>query len=219
MTHVKHRPHIKDISQAHERCSNRPKAIVGEEGVSYRTHKTASVALATLVLLLCDSIQQCRHLMEQVDNPDHSLFRPPWNATKQSYAKQRGKWTMRAQSNAANSEPDTVVPFAPAFENAAADSTDQLDRAGQTILNMLQNAANLAEANSQHALDMAQRLSHQLRAAEARIAELEAEGQSYQDRAERAEQWLHRIYSEIEDRFLKNGDRRTAVTGAPRRNA
>ena len=148
MTHVKHRPHIKDISQAHERCSNRPKAIVGQEGVSYRTHKTASVALATLVLLLCDSIQQCRHLMEQVDNPNHSLFRPPWNATKQSYAKQRGKWTMRAQSNAANSEPDTVVPFAPAFENAAADSTDQLDRAGQTILNMLQNAANLAEANS-----------------------------------------------------------------------
>jgi hypothetical protein len=117
------------------------------------------------------------NLMEQVDNPDHSLFRPPWNATKQSYAKQRGKWTMRAQSNATNSEPDTVVPFAPAFENAAADSTDQLDGAGQTILNMLQNAANLAEANSQHALDMAQRLSHQLRAAEARIAELEAEGQ------------------------------------------
>ena len=54
---------------------------------------------------------------------------------------------------------------------------------------------------------------------EARIAELEAEGQSYQDRAERAEQWLHRVYSEIEDRFLKNGDRRSAVTGAPRRNA
>ena len=120
------------------------------------------------------------------------------------------------QSNAANSEPDTVVPFAPAFENAAA---DQLDRAGQTILNMLHNAANLAEANSQHALDMAQKLSHQLRAAEARIAELEAEGKSYQERAERAEQWLHRIYSEIEDRFLKQGDRREAITGAPRRNA
>ena len=96
---------------------------------------------------------------------------------------------------------------------------DQLDRAGQTILNMLHNAANLAEANSQHALDMAQKLSHQLRAAEARIAELEAEGQSYQERAERAEQWLHRVYSEIEDRFLKQGNRREAITGAPRRNA
>jgi len=126
---------------------------------------------------------------------------------------------MRAQSNAANSEPDTVVPFAPALENAAASSTDQLDRAGQTILNMLHNAANLAEANSQHALDVAQKLSHQLRAAEARIAELESEGQSYQERAERGEQWLHRVYSEIEDRFLKQGNRREAVSGAPRRNA
>jgi chromosome segregation ATPase len=126
---------------------------------------------------------------------------------------------MRAQTNDANSEPDTVVPFAPAFENAVADRSDQLDRAGQTILQMLHNAANLADANSQHALDMAQKLSHQLRAAEARIAELEAEGQTYQERAERAEQWLHRVYTEIEDRFLKKDDRRNAVTGAPRRKA
>jgi predicted ribosome quality control (RQC) complex YloA/Tae2 family protein len=158
-------------------------------------------------------------LMEQVDNPDHSLFRPSSNATNESYAKQRGRWTMRAQSNAASAESDTVVQFAPAFESAGADVADQLDRAGQTILNMLHSAANLAEANSQHALDMAQKLSHQLRAAEARIAELEAEGQTYQERAERAEQWLHRVYSEIEDRFLKPGERRNAVTGAPRRNA
>jgi hypothetical protein len=124
---------------------------------------------------------------------------------------------MRAQSNAANSEPDTVVPFAPALENAAASSTDQLDRAGQTILNMLHNAANLAEANSQHALDMAQKLSHQLRAAEARIAELEAEGQSYQDRAEVPNSGS-RVYSEIRI-ILKRGDRREAVTGAPQRGA
>ena len=109
---------------------------------------------------------------------------------------------MRAQSNAANSEPDTVVPFAPALENAAASSADQLDRAGQTILNMLHNAANLAEANSQHALDMAQKLSHQLRAAEQRIAELEAEAQLYQQKSERAEQWLHKVYTEIEERFI-----------------
>ena len=126
---------------------------------------------------------------------------------------------MRAQTNSADSGSDSVIPFAPAFENAAGDRSDQLDRAGQTILQMLHNAANLADANSQHALDMAQKLSHQLRAAEARIAELESEGQSYQERAERAEQWLHRVYSEIEDRFLKQGNRREAVTGTPRRNA
>jgi hypothetical protein len=123
---------------------------------------------------------------------------------------------MRAQSNGANSEPDTVLPFAPALENAA---TDQLDRAGHTILNMLHNAAKVAEANSQQALDTAQKLSHQIHAAEARIAELEAVGQTYQERAESAEQWLHRVYSEIEDRFLKQDERRGAVNGAPRRNA
>jgi hypothetical protein len=139
------------------------------------------------------------------------------NKTKEP--KTAGKVDMRAQTNGANSDPDTVVPFAPAFENAGGDRTDQLDRAGQTILNMLQNAANLAEANSQHALDMAQKLSHQLRAAEARIAELEAEGQSYQERAERAEQWLHRVYSEIQDRFLKRDEQRAAVSGAPRRKS
>jgi hypothetical protein len=126
---------------------------------------------------------------------------------------------MRAQTNGADSGSDSVIPFAPAFENAAGDRSDQLDRAGQTILQMLHNAANLADANSQHALDMAQKLSHQLRAAEARIAELEAEGQSYQERAERAEQWLHRVYSEIQDRFLKRDEQRAAVSGAPRRKS
>jgi hypothetical protein len=123
---------------------------------------------------------------------------------------------MRTQTNSANSGTDTVVPFAPAFENAGGDRSDQLDRAGQTILQMLHNAANLADANSQHALDMAQKLAHQLRAAEARIAELEADGQGYQDRAERAEQWLHRVYAEIQDRFLKKDEQRAAA-GAPRR--
>jgi predicted RNA-binding protein with PIN domain len=117
---------------------------------------------------------------------------------------------MPTQSNGANNSV-TVVSFAPALQNAA---SDQLDSAGQTILNMLHNAANFAEANYQHALDAAQKLSHQLRAAEARIAELEGVGQAYQERAERAEQWLLRVCSEIEDRFLKRVDRRGAVTRA-----
>src|SRR5580704_1358111 len=156
---------------------------------------------------------------EQVDNPTIPFLGRGGMRPNKATPNSGGRWTMRAQSNAANSEPDTVVPFAPALENAAASSTDQLDRAGQTILNMLHNAANLAEANSQHALDVAQKLSHQLRAAEARIAELEAEGQSYQERAERAEQWLHRVYSEIQDRFLKRDEQRAAVSGAPRRKS
>jgi hypothetical protein len=89
--------------------------------------------------------------------------------------------------------------------------------AGQTILRLLHKAAGVAEANSKHALDMAQKLSHELRAAEDRIAELEAEVGIYRDKADRAEQWLHKIYTEIEDRFLRQDNGRRGATGAPQR--
>ena len=115
-------------------------------------------------------------------------------------------------------ESESVIPFAPAAKNAAThDSADQLDNAGHTILRLLHKAAGVAEANSQHALEMAQKLSHQLRAAEDRIAELEAEVGIYQDKAERAEQWLHKVYTEIEDRFLRQDNGRRGVPGAPQR--
>ena len=65
---------------------------------------------------------------------------------------------------------------------------------------------------------MAQKLSDQLRAAEDRIAELETEVTAYQQRAARAEQWLHRVYTEIEDRFLPQGDSPRAMNGAPQRS-
>jgi molecular chaperone GrpE (heat shock protein) len=91
------------------------------------------------------------------------------------------------------------------------DDNNQLDKAGQTILGLLHKAADAADENSRQALEMAQKLSDQLRAAEDRVAELEAEVATYQERAERAEQWLHRIYTEIEDRLLR------AMNGAPQR--
>jgi len=115
-------------------------------------------------------------------------------------------------------ESESVIPFAPVAKNAAPpDSADQLDEAGQTILRLLHKAAGVAEANSQHALEMAQKLSHQLRAAEDRIAELEAEVGIYRDKADRAEQWLHKVYTEIEDRFLRQDNSRGAMTGAQQR--
>jgi len=95
---------------------------------------------------------------------------------------------------------NSLVPFAPRDKG---NGGDQLDEAGQSILNLLQEAAGVAEKNSRHALDMAQKLSHQLRAAEQRIIDLEAEVETHRDRAERAEQWLHKIYTEIEERFLR----------------
>ena len=122
---------------------------------------------------------------------------------------------MGMQSSGGAYESESVIPFAP--KNAAPGDADQLDKAGHTILKLLHKAAGVAEANSKHALDMAQKLSHQLRAAENRIAELEAEVGIYQEKADRAEQWLHKVYTEIEDRFLRQDDGRRGMTGALQR--
>ena len=118
-------------------------------------------------------------------------------------------------SSQLSNEYESVIPFTP--RSAVPDDADQLDKAGHTILSLLHKAAGVAEANSQYAIDMAQKLSHQLRAAEDRIAELEAEVGIYREKADRAEQWLHRIYTEIEDRFLRQDNGRGSMTGAPQR--
>jgi hypothetical protein len=92
------------------------------------------------------------------------------------------------------------------------DGVDQLDRAGQTILKLLHKAAGVAEQNSRHAVDMAQKLSHQLRAAEDRIAELEAEVGLYREKSDRAEQWLHKVYTEIEERLIRQPDEKRRIS-------
>src|SRR3984957_20359991 len=112
---------------------------------------------------------------------------------------------------------DTVVPFPAPSKNGISDGGDLLDKAGQTILGLLQRAAGIAEENSQHALGVAHKLSLQLRAAEDRIKDLEADVRHYQDRADRAEKWLHQIAVEIEQRFFKPTDSRPAQ--APPRKA
>ena len=101
---------------------------------------------------------------------------------------------------------ETVIPLAPRSQTP--ENNDQLDQAGRSILQLLHKAAGVTEQNSRHAFDVAQKLSHQLRAAEDRITELEGEVASYQDQLERAGQWLHKAYTEIEDRFLKQQHRR-----------
>jgi hypothetical protein len=70
-------------------------------------------------------------------------------------------------------------------------------------LKLLHKAAGVAEANSKHALEMAQKLSRQLQEAENRIIELEAEHQLYREKAEHAERWLHKISTEIEERLIR----------------
>ena len=58
-----------------------------------------------------------------------------------------------------------VIPFARAAKDALPKDPDQLDEAGQTILQILHRAAGVAEENSRRALETAQKLWHQLRTA------------------------------------------------------
>jgi hypothetical protein len=89
-------------------------------------------------------------------------------------------------------------------DSAASNDANQLDSAGQAILKLLHKAAGVAEANSRQALETAQKLSAQLGAAKERIADLEAEIQLYREKAKRAEEWLSKISTEIEDRPIND---------------
>ena len=94
----------------------------------------------------------------------------------------------------------TVVPFSPTDKRS---SSDQLESAGESILRLLEKSAGVAEENTRRGLVMAEKLANQVRAAEDRIAELEEEVLAHRDQADRAEQWLHKVYTEIEGRFLR----------------
>jgi DNA anti-recombination protein RmuC len=100
-------------------------------------------------------------------------------------------------------ESESVIQFSPTTKGPATNKADELDSAGRSILGLLHKAAGVAEANSQHALDLAQKLSQELRTAEDRIAQLESDVRYYQERTDRAEQWLHKIFTEIEERFFR----------------
>jgi hypothetical protein len=108
--------------------------------------------------------------------------------------------------NKANFEPAEVSVSA----TEAQESEGQFDSAGESILALLKKTTGLAEGNSRYAVEIAQKLSHQLGVAENRvaelehrIAELETEVQLYRDRSERAEGWLSKISNEIQHRVIK----------------
>jgi CRP-like cAMP-binding protein len=104
--------------------------------------------------------------------------------------------------------PETVIPYAPSRKGSAArDAGDPVEITGQSILDLLNQAVDAADENTKHALDIAHKLSRELRAAEDRISQLEADLRHYRDRAERAEQWLNHISHEIEQKFFGSTDR------------
>jgi hypothetical protein len=110
---------------------------------------------------------------------------------------------------------ESAIPFTSTTKSAASNDGDQLDAAGQAILKLLHKGASVAEANSQRALEREQELSHQLRAATDRIVELEAEVQLYREKAERAEHWLHKILTEVEERLMRQAEEKLQRISRP----
>jgi uncharacterized protein YlxW (UPF0749 family) len=77
-----------------------------------------------------------------------------------------------------------------------------VEEAGQAIIAKIQKAADLSNENCDRAMALAHKLSMQLRAAEDRINQLQAEVELFRDRAARAERWLQTIQKEIEERLI-----------------
>jgi hypothetical protein len=100
----------------------------------------------------------------------------------------------------------TIVPFSPAPKNHP-EANVVADDSGRTIVALLQKAADMAKEDCSRAMDLAHKLSFQLRASEERVRELEAEATHFRDRAARAEAWLLRIHNEVEQTFFQKKER------------
>jgi chromosome segregation ATPase len=113
-----------------------------------------------------------------------------------------------------------AIPDVAEAKNTEADVVDRaadvVDRAGNAIVELVNRAASNGEANLLAARETAEKLADQLRAAQGRINELEANVRYYQDRTERAEKWMHQISSEIHQRFLGGDDTDSARRMAER---
>ena len=102
----------------------------------------------------------------------------------------------------ASDQPATIVPFAP-ISKGQSDATIVADDSGRAIVALLQKAAEMAKQDCARAMDLAHKLSAQVRVAEERARELEAEAAHFRDRATRAEEWLLRIHNEVKDSFFQ----------------
>ena len=93
----------------------------------------------------------------------------------------------------------TVTPLS----STDSGNTDKLDAAGHSILQLIGKAAGITEEYTQDVVKAAEKVAHELHAARDRIAELEEELLAHRDRADRAEQWLDKIYKEIDEQFVQ----------------
>src|SRR5262249_25999425 len=92
---------------------------------------------------------------------------------------------------------EQVVEFSPKQQ-----SGNPADEAGQAVIAQIRKAAELANENCDRAMALAHKLAMQLRAAEDRITQLQAEVALFRDRATRAGGWLQTINSEIEQKLI-----------------
>jgi hypothetical protein len=100
------------------------------------------------------------------------------------------------------SETASVVAFA--SKKGAPDATMVADDAGQHIVALVQQASNRAKEDCQRAMDLAHRVSSELRATEDRARAFEEEANYFRHRAARAEEWLVRIENELQQTFFQN---------------
>jgi hypothetical protein len=96
--------------------------------------------------------------------------------------------------------PQQVLKFAP--KERPRSYGPLVEEAGEAIIAKIQKAADLSNENCDRALKLAHKLSMQIRAAEERINQLEAEVELFRDRAAGAERWLQTIQKEIEQKLI-----------------
>jgi len=130
----------------------------------------------------------------------------------------------------AGETPPSVLAFAPKKERpdateGHATTTVTADDAGHGIIALLQKAADMAKSDCDRAMSLAHKLSLQVRAVEERVhdsearakaaeeraREFEAEANYFRDRAARAEKWLLRIQTEIEQTFFQKTNNTTGT--------
>ena len=127
-------------------------------------------------------------------------------------------------------EADIEAPVSDALETKNICSEAEIvDRAGSAILGLVGRAADAAAADLKEAREAAEKLADQLRAAHEQLRaahdqlraahdqvnDLKSDVRHYQDRADRAEKWLHQISSEIEQKFLGADNSRAVRRRAP----
>ena len=96
--------------------------------------------------------------------------------------------------------PEQIIEFTP--KGGPRSHGTLVEEAGEAIIAKIQKAADLSNENCDRAMKLAHKLSMQLRAAEDRVNQLEAEVKLLRDRAVRAERWLQTIQKEIEEKLI-----------------